>query len=186
MRARVAKSHRQVLGYPAAEATLARRRYLPPVVDVVLLEQPRRAIVCLAPDPDRAIERFGGALLEQHEMPELGLQWTARESQPEPQHAVWEEAVVAELDVARAERAQPALDLGKGGLVVRQKEREGIFRDAVHVAWRVVGRLPERERVPVDEDVLVRALELILVGELWATEIAGLDPGAGEMSRGHV
>src|ERR1700694_4235325 len=138
MRARVAKPHRQILGNPAAEAALAGRRHLPPLFAVVLLEQPRRAIVCLAPDPDRALERFGGALLEQHEMPELGLQGTTRESQPEPENSVWEDAVVAQLDMARAEGAQPALDLGKGGLVVCQKEREGIFRDAVHVPGSVV------------------------------------------------
>src|SRR4029453_10524081 len=102
-----------------------------------------------------------------------------REREPEPEHPVRENAVVAQLDMARAERAQPALHLGKGGLVVRLEEVKGVFRHAVHVARRVVWRFPEGERVSVDEDVLVRALELILVRERWATEIAGLDSGAG-------
>src|SRR5206468_12320980 len=138
-----------------------------------LLERAGGAVVWLAPDPDRAHERFGSALLEQQERRELGLQGATRERQPEPEQAVREDAVVAELDVACAEGAQLALHLGKGGLVVREKEREGIFRDAVHVARRVVRRLPVGDRVPVDEDVLVRALELVLVRKRWAPEVAG-------------
>src|SRR5205823_9716728 len=100
-----------------AETALARRRHLAPVVDVVLLEQPRGAVVGLAADPDHALDRVWRVLLEEHEMPELRLKRTARQREPEAEHPVREDAVVAELHVARAERAEPPLDLRERGLV---------------------------------------------------------------------
>src|ERR1700724_746151 len=56
MRPRMPETHRQILGVPAPEAARARSGHLTPVVDVVLLEHARGAIIGLAADaaPPRA------------------------------------------------------------------------------------------------------------------------------------
>src|SRR5215468_11234051 len=104
-------SHGQLLRHPAAETALARRRHLAPVVDIVLLEESGDAVVGLTADADHLLDRLRSILFEQHEMPELRLQRPARQGQPEPEHSVREDAVVAQLDTVRAEGTQPALDL---------------------------------------------------------------------------
>src|SRR6185369_17875474 len=105
MRTGVTKPHRHILGVATAEAAIAGGRHLAPVVDVVLLEKSRGPVICLTAYPDRVLDRLRGVLLEQHEMPELGLQRTPRKRKPEPEHSVRENAVVAQLDMACAERA---------------------------------------------------------------------------------
>ena len=55
-------------------------------------------------------------------------------------------------------------------------------RHAVHVARLVVIRVAERERVPVDEDVLVGARELVLVRQPRPAEETGLHRSAGQMA----
>src|SRR6185369_103557 len=117
-------------------------------------------------------------------MPELGLERPARKCQPEAQHSIREEAVVAELDLTRAELAEPPLDLVDGGVVVLLKNMEGVPRHAVYVPGRAIVGIPKGEGMAVDEDVLVRALELVLVREARAAEKPALDHGAGQMARG--
>ena len=50
------------------------------------------------------------------------------------------------------------------------------------IARDVVIRVAEGDPVPVDKGVPVGARELVLMGQPRAAEIAGLDPGAGEMA----
>src|SRR5438094_3384577 len=97
-----------------------------------------------------------------------------------------EEAVVAQLDVVRAECAQPPLDLWERGVVVLLEDMEGVTRYAMHVPGGVVFHLAESEGVPVDKDVRIRALKLRLVGEQRATEIAALDNDTGEVTGGDM
>src|SRR5215470_10059680 len=59
MRSRMPEAHRQVLRVPAREAARARQGHLAPVVDVVLLEHSRGAVVGLAADADRALDFLG-------------------------------------------------------------------------------------------------------------------------------
>src|SRR5262245_51555174 len=173
-------SHGQFLRHPAAETALARRRHLAPVVHIVLLEESRDAVVRLTADTDHLLDRLRGILLEQDEMPELRLERPARQGQPEPEHSIWKDAVIPQLDMARAEGTQPALYLGEGGLVVLLEEGEGVLRHPVHVAGSIVRRLPKRDRVPVDEDVTVGAIELVLVRKTRATEVASMNLGASD------
>src|SRR2546428_10270780 len=56
----------------------------------------------------------------------------------------------------------------------------------MHIPGGVVFHLAESEGVPVDEDVLVWALKLCLVGEQRATEVAALDDDTGEMTGGDM
>src|SRR5438067_668672 len=51
MRPRMPQAHRQILRMPAPEAARTCQTHLTPVVDVVLLEHARRAVVGLAADP---------------------------------------------------------------------------------------------------------------------------------------
>ena len=97
----VPDTHRQILRVPAPGAARARFGHLTPVVDVVLLEHASRAIVGLAPDTDHALEGLGRVPVQQHEMPELGLERAAGQGQPEPEDPVREDRVVAELHSAR-------------------------------------------------------------------------------------
>ncbi len=71
--------------------------------------------------------------------------------------------MVAELHPARAERAEPPLDLGHRRLVVLLEQPERLARYAVHIARRVVVRVAEGDPVPVDKGVPVGARELVLV-----------------------
>src|SRR6185436_9717357 len=59
MRPSAAEPHGQILWVPAPETAAARLGHLPPVVDVVLLEQARRPVVRLAADADRALDLLG-------------------------------------------------------------------------------------------------------------------------------
>jgi hypothetical protein len=52
----------------------------------------------------------------------------------------------------------------------------------MHIPGGVVFHLAESEGVPIDEDVLVWALKLRLVGEQRATEVAALDDNAREVT----
>src|SRR6266849_3756694 len=56
VRPRVPYAHRQILGVPAPQAARARGGHLTPVVDVVLLEHARGAVVGLAPDTDHPLD----------------------------------------------------------------------------------------------------------------------------------
>ena len=97
-------------------------------------------------------------------MPELGLERTAGQRQPEPENAVREDRMVGELHPARAQHAEPPLDLGHRRRVVLLEQAEDVFRHAVHITRRVVLGVTEGDRVPVDKGVLVRAAELVFVG----------------------
>src|SRR3984893_11023314 len=111
MRPGVPETHRQILRVPAPEAARARQRHLTPVVDVVLLEHARGAIIGLAADADRPLDLLRRVPVQQHEVPELGLERATRQSKPQPEDAVWEDRMVAELHPARAQCAEPPLDL---------------------------------------------------------------------------
>ena len=73
MRAGVANPHRQLLGVLAGDTAAACGRYLTPVVDVVLLEQPSSTVIRLATGPDDVLDRLRSVHLDEHEVPELGL-----------------------------------------------------------------------------------------------------------------
>ncbi len=124
MRPGVPQAHRQILRVPAPEAARARGGHLAPVVDVVLLEHAGGAVVGLAADTDRALDLLGHIPVQQHEMPELGLERAARQGQPEPEDPVREDRMVAELHPARAECAEPPLDLGHRRVVVLLEQPE--------------------------------------------------------------
>jgi hypothetical protein len=72
-------------GAGAPEAARARQTHLTPVVDHVLLKNARGAVVGLAPDTDRALQFLERVPFEQHEVPEVSLQRTARQGEPETQ-----------------------------------------------------------------------------------------------------
>src|SRR5438093_3948112 len=93
---------------------------------VVLLEQPGGTVVRLTAGPDDVFDHLGGVLLEQHEVPELGLERTTWKRQPKSQDPIREEAVVAQLDPVRTECAQPPLDLRESSVVVLLKNVQGV------------------------------------------------------------
>src|ERR1700730_14137004 len=134
MRPRVTRAHRQILGVPAPEAARARGGYLTPAIDGVLLEHARRTIMGLAPDTDHALQVLGHIPVEQHEVPKLGLERAAGQGEAKPEDPVREDRMVTELHLARAECAEPALDLGHRGVMVLLEQPECIARHAVHVA----------------------------------------------------
>src|SRR5262249_23555938 len=155
MRTGVANPHRQLLGVLTGDTAAARGRHLTPVVDIVLLEQPSSTVIRLAAGPDDVLDRLWSVLLNEHEVPKFRLQRTSRECQPEPQDPVREEAVVAQLDPARAERSQAPLNLRKGSIVVLLENVESVTRHAVHIPGGVVVYFPKGEGVAIDEDVPV-------------------------------
>src|SRR5216110_854548 len=79
------------------KAARARRGHLTPVVYVVLLEHARGAIVGLAPDADRALDLLVRVALQQHEVPELGLERATGQGKPQPEDSVREDRVIAQL-----------------------------------------------------------------------------------------
>src|SRR5437588_4718509 len=157
---------------PPPKAARARRGHLTPVVYVVLLEHARGAIVGLAPDADRALDLLGRVALQQHEVPELGLEWATGQGQPQPEDAVREDRVIAQLHPARTECAEPPLDLRHCRFVVLLEQPQRLARHAVHEAGGVVVSVAEGDRMPVDKGVLVWARELVFVGQRWAAEPA--------------
>src|SRR5262245_16253834 len=182
----VAHSHGQFLSVLAGDGAATRGGHLAPVVDVILLEQSGSPVVRLTPRADDTLDHLWSVLLEAHEVPELSPLRSPRQRQPESPDPVWKEAVVAQLDLVRAERAQPSLDLRERVVVVLLEEVEGIARHAMHVPGCVIVHLSEGEGVPVDEDVLIWALKLHLMGEQRATEVAALDQDTGEMAGGDM
>ena len=78
-------------------------------------KSPAAPLLAWLPMRITSLDLLGRVLLDQHEVPELRPQRAPRKRQPKAEDPVREDAVVAELDTARAERAEPALDLGQGG-----------------------------------------------------------------------
>src|SRR5262245_20543053 len=106
---RVAYSHGQLLGVLAGDRAATRGGHLAPVVDVILLEQSGGPVVRLAPCADDVLDHLWSVPIEEHEVPELRPLRPPRQCQTESQDAIREEAVVAQLDLVRAEHAQPPL-----------------------------------------------------------------------------
>src|SRR5215472_19103690 len=149
---RVAHAHGQLLSVLAGDGAATRGAHLAPVVDVILLEQSGSPVVCLAPRADDVLDHLWSVALEEHEVPELRALRSPRQRQPESQDAIREEAVVAQLDLMRAKRAQPPFDLRERGVVVLLESLEGMARYAMHVSGGVIVHFPESEGVPVDEE----------------------------------
>src|ERR1044071_1886280 len=103
---------------PASGTAGASLRHLPPVIDVVLLEHTGGAVVGLAAEAKRALQCVRGVPLQQHKMPELGLQRPSWQREPQPENAVRENRMISQLYPAGAECAEPSLRFRHRCLVI--------------------------------------------------------------------
>ena len=94
--------------------------------------------------------------------------------------------MVAKLNLTRTQLPKPPLDLGHRGLVILLEQLEHLVRHPVHVARLVVVGVSKRQRVPIDEDMLVRTGELVFMRQPRPAEEPRLHRRAGQMTGRHM
>ena len=186
MAAVVAHAHGEILGVLASHGGQARFGDAAPVVHVVLLEDAVDAVVVGAAPTQSRFQLVRHVLFQHDEVPELGLQRPSRVGQAKPQHAVGEQAVVAQVQTG-AQAAQPPLRLWEGGAIVFLEGLSVLGGDAVGLA-DLVGALQEThgQGVTVDEQVLVLRLELLLVGQAGDAAMPPLHDDGGQVRGRHM